>query len=164
MSKRYGRNQRRKAREQIADLSRRHTQSELHNEDLQNRMRNLLEMADVMDEVLGKNFIGNENTYHVEPGQDFIRVPEVPNFGYPYGKVTDAREIAYKLHSLQVMETSVELDALREAMCVRVYIGGEAGMALNMTTRVWDHFPREYLIKDLSRKFAEMLVNKIQNK
>lgn len=164
MSKRYGRNQKRKAREQIADLSRKHTQSELHNEDLHNRMRNLLEMADVIDEVLGRNFIGNENSYQVERGQEVIRVPEVPNFGYPYRKATDPLEVAYKLHSLQVMDTSVELDALREAMCVRVYIGGEAAMALNMTTRVWDHFPREYLVKDLSRKFAEMLVNKIQNK
>jgi len=35
---------------------------------------------------------------------------------------------------------------------------------MNLTTRVWDHFPREYLIQDLSRKFAEMLTDKIQNK
>jgi len=164
MSKRYGRNQKRKAREQIASLERRNTQSALHNTELQRRMSDLVEMANVMDEVLGKNFIGNDSEYHIQPGQDYIRIPEVPKFGYPYGKEASPLEVAYKLHSLDVMDTSVELDSLREAMCVRVYIAGEAAMAMNLTTRVWDHFPREYLIQDLSRKFAEMLTDKIQNK
>lgn len=164
MSKRYGRNQKRKARERIEELERQSNNYRLYSRDLAQRMANLKQMANVMDEVLGKNFIGNESEYHIEPGQDYIRIPEVPKFGYPYGKEADPLEVAYKLHTLDIMDTSVELDALREAMCVRVYIAGEAAMAMNLTTRVWDHFPREFLIQDLSRKFAEMLINKIQNK
>ena len=150
MSKRFGRNQKRKMRESLAAQEKQlnNLQRDLDNSRNQNRMeRECLEMT---RSLLGEYFP--------------TLMPQTRDVNYlPVQLTRMSGETVYDMmatiHTLQGIEYSTEIDRLRDIMYIRVYTPNGGTVAYNWQFR---NLPSHILEQILERDFVPMLVNEIK--
>nr|DAY73754.1 MAG TPA: hypothetical protein [Caudoviricetes sp.] len=149
MSKRFGRNQKRKMRESLAAQEKQlnNLQRDLDNSRNQNKMeRECLEMT---RELLGEYFP--------------TIMPKTRDVNHLPLEVLSSSGNVYNLtatvHALHGIEYSYEVDKLREMMYIRVYTPNGGSVAYNWQFR---KLPSHIMERILERDLIPMLVNEIK--
>lgn len=156
MSRRYGRNQRRAHRQELAEAQK-------QNEHLQSTVSLLRETgrrnADCVRftaEVLGKHFATLPDSVQVVSKiPESIRLPQAMRFrGYVAEDVVGP--LSYTLHALEANRTELRLDDIQKAMRV-TYRTPTGIFAYAMTLDAWDLYPDEALREIVVREVAESI-------
>lgn len=166
MSRRFGRQQKRKMRAQIADMETRISNLQEALAMQQGLSRNMSSRLDemrgtfnVLERVLGPYFIG------LPPKQVEVReiydVYQIPGLFSPSPKMWDTDdqiELEHKVYSLETTMLNAEYRKLRG--CMHVRLSGPAGRFAYSTTREALYMvPKDDLIRRLSQEFAMAMVN-----
>lgn len=157
MSKRFGRNQKRKMRESLAAQEKQlnNLQRDLDNSRNQNRMeRECLEMT---RELLGEYF-----PTLMPKTRDVNHLPleVLSSSGYQmYSAPSNVYNLTAIVHALHGIEYSYEVDKLREMMYIRVYTPNGGSVAYNWQFR---KLPSHIMERILERDLIPMLVNEIK--
>lgn len=159
MSKRFGRNQKRKMRESLAAQEKQlnNLQKDLDNTRKMNRMeRECLEMT---CDLLGEYFPTLMPKTRDVPHGSF----SVPSYGSfistPYEMQERILKMELTLHRMESIEYSVEVDKLREMLYLRVYTPNGGSVAYNWQFR---KLPSHIMERILERDLVPMLVQEIK--
>lgn len=171
MSRRFGRQQKRKMRAEVAKLQRYVDYWETEARELTTMVRTLRTEAATMRNaleltanVLGPNFVGlpvaEMNVSHIDRRFSMFPYERAIDFGVMASNADLAHALTYSVIELDTHKPSVELDRLRAMMHVRLVTpSGEDAYAVNM-----NHFasvPRGSLVHHLAQEFAALFANRI---
>ncbi|XKX17624.1 hypothetical protein MVUOKPPV_CDS0227 [Klebsiella phage phi1_175008] len=159
MSKRFGRNQKRKMRESLAAQEKQlnNLQRDLDNSRNENRMeRECLQMT---CDLLGEYFPTLMPQTREVPYGSF----SVPSYGLfnptPYEMRERIMKMELTLHRLESIEYDIEVDKLREMLYLRVYTPNGGSVAYNWQFR---KLPSHIMEQILQRDLVPMLVEEIK--
>lgn len=180
MSKRFGRNQKRRMRSEIARLEVEKLSIQDRSDELEERNANL-EIAHIMDSellksmshnlsemrkamstfesVVGPYFIGlPPKVNRVDKIHDVYHIPSTTRFSTKVWDSRDISELSFKVHSLETTMLDAEYKELLGRMHIR--LNGPAGdYAYATTTEALMMIPKSDLIERLSKEFATAMAN-----
>ena len=178
MSRRFGRNQRRRARESIAALERdKQSVMELRKSELKAHIENMRDLRDDIKrakEILAPGCIAfpAETDYSDMEARDFLlrgmRVPVTKKYSFD-----EAMDLCATAPALQIMETmtleflatSVDYDAMSRRVHARVHFQGKS-VAYGITDLAWNSMNRnrqyETILREISKGLSKELINQLK--
>lgn len=160
MSNRYGRNQRRKHREELAEARKQNERLEANVELLRATGRRNADAVRFTAEVLGQHFATlPDNPQLVEQIPESIRLPQTMRFrGYVADDI--AEPLQYAIHILETNSAELRMDGLQAAMRV-TYRTPAGDFAYAMSLAAWERMPAEALRDLVAREIAESIAHQV---
>lgn len=171
MSRRFGRQQKRKMRAQIAELESQLAQSQgwvNHHKEaadlLRSRNYKLERAINLTARVLGDRFIAlPPQEIPVRSVEPYFRVPMAPQFVPEFLTHASPEEYCHRIQDLKTTMVSAELDQFRS--CIHVALRTPAGEYRYATTlEALATMPEPYLIEHLAEQFAKTIATSQQMK
>ena len=158
MSKRFGRRRKAKLRQEICDLQTQNHKLQIANNRFDRRVKELEEVVDDVNSIVGHNFIG------FEPDVAESHHPEVESFQVQQHHTShfDCPQVAtFKKVSLPLLRvaTENELEPLRGPK-VKVFYNGKQ-YAYACSPSLLQNLPKPIAIKHISREIATLLVDSL---
>lgn len=158
MSKRFGRRQKAKLRQEICDLQTQNHKLQIANNCLDRRVKELEEVVDDVNLIVGHNFIGFEpdvaESHHPEGELFRVRQYQTSHFDCP-------QVATFKTVSLPLLKvaTENEIEQLRGPK-VKVFYNGKQ-YAYACSPSLLQNLPKPIAVKHVSREIATLLVDSL---
>ena len=174
MSKRFGRNQKRRMREEIAEkeslCKTTFELMKLHRDKACENGRRVMELEDEIQDakdVLGANFIGfrltDETKQHIRGAyiDSTLQYPVPPGYeALSLNPLQNEQEVMRHV-PLNVLALSIDREAYRDMMHIRLHVDGAKRVAYALSGMQLKSMPRGVLLKRLSEEFARLSVSEM---
>ncbi|WP_286237969.1 hypothetical protein [Neptuniibacter halophilus] len=159
MSKRFGRNQKRKMRQEFQHLQTRFDEQGKKAKNLENNLISSELQLRRFAEVVDERFIGLEpQVINIRHASQRVRVERIESLGMPViGDGSPLRMMPYYVDELGIMETRVKM-GMDQMIHLRVCHPdtGEYGYAISRFTM--EQAPKEYMVERIAIELAEQIM------